>query len=27
LHKQLGLIFQRIGDLDSKGTKYTRSQE
>ncbi len=27
LHKQLGLILQRIGDIDHKGTKYTRPQE
>ncbi len=27
LHKQLGQILQRIGDLDNKGTKYTRAQE
>ena len=27
LHRQLGLIFQKIGDIDSKGTKFSRGQE
>ena len=27
LHRQLGLILQRVGEIDSKGTKYSRSQE
>jgi hypothetical protein len=27
LYRQLGLILQRIGEIDSKGTKYSRGQE
>lgn len=26
LHKQLGLILQRVGEIDSKGTQYARDK-
>ena len=27
LHKQLGFLLQRVGEIDPKGTKYARFQE